>query len=108
MVFAVKSAGFLKQEYISGLFNDAQQSGIAAWIGADGAGLALGKRAAFLASPDFVTGAEDRAGQALSELGVGLDDMQSDAFGGSGANAWELGESSDKILQGFWEEVHAW
>jgi hypothetical protein len=36
------------------------------------------------------------SGEAMGEFGVGLDEMEGDAFGGSGADAGEFGEGGDQ------------
>ena len=99
VVSAVEGAGFLEHEDIGGMFDDTEEGGIPLGIGADGAGLAFGEGAAILARPDFLAGVADGLGELPGELEVRLDEMEGDAFGGSGADAGEFGEGGDELEQ---------
>jgi hypothetical protein len=106
MIFAMEGAGFFEEENVGGMLDDAEEGGFAAGVGADEAGLAFGEGAALLAGVDIVAGGNDIIGEAAGEFGVSLDDVEGDAFSGSGADAGEFGEGRNELEQWLGEEGH--
>jgi hypothetical protein len=88
------------------LFNDAEEGIVAARVGTKGAGLRFGQRAAGLAMTDALACGEDGVGEALCVVGFGLDEVESDAFGGARADAGELGEGGYECGEGFRQGRH--
>ena len=96
-----ESARAFDGEDIGGLFDDAEEEGVAKGIGAE---LAMGfggeeatEGAGVNALGDALDGASDFGG-----VGVwGLDHPEGDAFGASGADAWQAFEFGDELADGW-------
>ena len=92
---AAKAAGFFDGENVHGFFDDAEEGWIASCVGADGAGLAFGEAAALGAELNCAACVGEGFGEIGGEFGGRLDEVESDAFGGAGADAGEFAERGD-------------
>ena len=92
---AAEVAGFFDGENIHGFFDDAKKSWIPAAVGANGARLAFGEAAALGAELNCAAGVGEGFGEVGGEFGGRLDEVESDAFGGTGADAGKFAERGD-------------
>jgi hypothetical protein len=95
---AAEAAGLFDGENIYGFLDDAEQRGIAARVGADRAGLAFGEAAAVRAELNCAAGACQGFSKIAGEFGRRLNEVEGDAFGGTGADAGKFSERGDQRL----------
>jgi hypothetical protein len=92
---AAEAAGFFDGENVYGFFDDAEECWIAASVGADSTGLAFGEAAALRAELNCAAGVGEGFGEIGGEFGGRLDEVEGDAFGGTGADAGEFAKRCD-------------
>lgn len=104
VVASAVGAGFLEAEDVEGAFDDAKDAVGAGRVGAEGAGLGLGEGAAGFAGGDAFAGGDEHVGEGTDERGIGLHEVQGEAFGGAGPDAGESpeggGQGDDRFGKG--------
>lgn len=101
-VVSGKAAGLFEDLDVGGGFDDAEEAGITAWVGADAAGVlaALGEVAAAGADGDFGIGLFEGGAEFAEEIVITEEEAVGHAFGAAPPDSGEPGEDADEIAQG--------
>ena len=103
VVFAVEGRGLFHAKDVSGVLDEADQAGVAARVGANGAGVSLGQGAADGAVADAFARLDEELGELFRFVRVALDEMQRQAFRGARADAGQLVQGGDELGDGIGE-----
>ena len=101
--FSAKGTSFLNAQDVHGAFDDADERGVAARVGAESAGGLLSERAADFAKFNLRAGTEDGVGEIFDDGGIGLDQMQGDALGGTRTDAGQFAQGGGERIDGIGE-----
>src|SRR5699024_12168490 len=102
VVAPVVGAGAFNGDDVLGFFDDAQQSGVAVFVAANGTDFVFGDVEADFAQPDLGFDLGDRIGQGDHVFFGGFQDVEGDALGRFGADA---GQPAQLIDEGLYRTV---
>ena len=106
VVLAAERAGLLDADDVHRPLDDADQRGVPARVGANGAGGLLRERAADFAEPDPLPRVEDGLGELFDRAGLGLHQVQGDALRRARPDAGQLAQGADQRGDWFGQDSH--